>query len=112
MAYGIDIVIGIKVYHIARCRDLNGSNDCIYYAVTEGRLCRYQLQRQECTFTCLNIAEHGICTYTGQQECHSSTHQLVIQIHQPDVAVTVHTNIIHLLRVGVQVLSYKQRIGG
>ena len=46
MAYSIDGVISIEVYHIAWCRDLNNSDDCIYYAVAEGRLRRYQLQRQ------------------------------------------------------------------
>lgn len=46
VSYSVDVVIGIEVYHIARCWDLNNSDDCIYYAVAESRLRRYQLQRQ------------------------------------------------------------------
>lgn len=112
VAYSIYIVVGIEVYHIARCGDLNDSNDCIYNAVPEHRLCWYQLKRQQCTLMCLNIPEQRICTNTGQQKCHGSAQQLVVQVHKPDITITVHAHVIYLLGVGIQVLGHKQRICG
>lgn len=110
MSYGIYVIVGIKVYHVSRGLYLGDTYYSIYSAVAELRLHRYKLERQQYTFSCLDVSEQSICTDTGQQKCDRGSEQLIVQIHKPDIALAIHTHVIYLLGVRVEVVCYKKRL--